>query len=167
MSRCGERSTDVLLYLDNALSGQELENFRAHLVDCSDCRELLDQELALSSLLHDARPLYVAPQALRARVAVAVEQVSAVTPSSDRSGRTRMQKLTSWPEGFFRAALNWKLLGAMTLVLVLTLVFIPGAAQRVRAKDYVQAAAARLLPRFTEVTGTAHCPSNTGPARPR
>jgi len=38
MSRCEERTSDILLYLDNALSGQKLEDFRAHLAVCSNCR---------------------------------------------------------------------------------------------------------------------------------
>ena len=142
MSRCEERTSDILLYLDNALTGQELEDFRAHLVVCANCWERLEEELALSSLLRKARPLYLAPQALRARVAAAAEQISARAPVSDRSGRTRMQKLTRWPGDFTRPALSWKLLAAMTLVLILTLVFIPGSVQRVRAKDYVEAATA-------------------------
>jgi anti-sigma factor RsiW len=53
-----------------------------------------------------------------------------------------MQKLTRWLGDFTRPALNWKLLAAITLVLILTLVFIPGTVQRVRAKDYVEAATA-------------------------
>ena len=115
MSRCEEHTADILLYLDNALTGQELEDFRAHLAVCANCWERLEEELALSSLLRKARPLYLAPEALRARVAAAAEQVSARAPLSDRNGRTRTQKFTRWLEDFTRPALNWKLLAAMTL----------------------------------------------------
>ena len=85
MSRCEEHTGDILLYLDNALTGQELEDFRAHLAVCANCWERLEEELALSSLLRKARPLYLAPQALRARVAAAAEKISARAPLSERS----------------------------------------------------------------------------------
>jgi anti-sigma factor RsiW len=141
MSRCEERASDILLHLDNALTGQKLENFRAHLASCSDCRERLEEELALSSLLREARPLYLAPQALRARIAAATtEQASGFSPAADRSRKTRMQNLTRWWRDVTQPAFSWKPLAAMTLVLVLSLVFIPGAVERVRAMDYVKAA---------------------------
>jgi anti-sigma factor RsiW len=141
MSHCDERSTDILFYLDNALTGQKLEDFRAHLAGCSNCRERLEEELALSSLLHATRPLYLAPEVFRARVAAATaEQASATSPLSNRSGRMRMQRFMRWSGDSIQPAFGWKLLATMTLVLVLSLVFIPGAVQRVRAKDYVEAA---------------------------
>jgi anti-sigma factor RsiW len=141
MSRCEDRTSDILLYLDNALTGQKLEDFRAHLAVCSNCREHLEEELALSSLLREARPLYLAPRALRARVAAAAtEQDSGFSPASDRSRKTRMQNLTRWSRDVIQPVFSWKPLTAMTLVLVLGLVFIPGAVERVRATDYVEAA---------------------------
>ena len=141
MNRCEERTSEILHYLDNALTGQKLEDFRAHLAVCSNCRERLEEELALSSLLRDARPLYSAPQALRARVAAAATvQASASSPASDRSRKTQVQNLTRWWRDVTQAAFRWKTLAAMTLVLVLSLVFIPGAVERVRAMDYVKAA---------------------------
>jgi anti-sigma factor RsiW len=141
MSRCEERTSDILLYLDNALTGQKLEDFRAHLAVCSNCRERLEEELALSSLLREARPLYLAPQALRARVAAAVtEQASASAPASDRSRKTHMQNSTRWWREVIQVAFSRKPLAAMTLVLVLSVVFIPGAVERVRAMNFVEAA---------------------------
>jgi Putative zinc-finger len=72
MSRCDERTSDILLYLDDALTGQKLDDFLAHLAVCADCRERLEEERALSSLLRETRPLYPVPQALRTRVAAVV-----------------------------------------------------------------------------------------------
>ena len=141
MSRCEERTSDILLYLDNALSGQKLEDFRAHLAICSNCRERLEEEQALSSLLRKARPLYLAPQALRARVAVAaIEQDSGLSPAADRSRKTRIQNLTRWWRDVTQPAFSWKPLAVTMLILVLSLLFIPGAVERVRATDYVEAA---------------------------
>ena len=141
MSRCEERTSDILLYLENALTGQKLEDFRAHLAVCSNCRERLEEELALSSLLREARPLYLAPQALRARVAAAAaEQASVSSPASDRSRKTRVQNLERWWRDVTQPAFSWKPLAAMVLALVLSLLFIPGVVERVRATDYVEAA---------------------------
>ncbi len=141
MNRCEERASDILLYLDNALTGQKLEDFRAHLAGCSDCGERLEEERALSCLLREARPLYLVPLTLRARIAAAAtEQDSGLSPASDHSRKTRMQNLTRWWRDGTRTVFSWKPLAAMTLVLVLSLVFTPGAVERVRARDYVEAA---------------------------
>ncbi len=141
MSHCDERTTDILLYLDNALTGQRLEDFCAHLAGCSNCRERLYEELALTSVLRKTRPLYLAPQTLRARVAAAVtQQASAGSPIPDQSGKKRTQKLPRWLRDVARPVFAWKPLVAMTVVLALSLVFIPGCVRRVRANDFVEAA---------------------------
>jgi anti-sigma factor RsiW len=140
MSHCDERSTDILLYLDNALTGQRLEDFRPHLAGCSNCRERLKEELTLTSLLRETRPLYLAPQALRERVAAAAQQAFAGSPPSDRSRETRMEKLTRWFRDVTPLVFGWKPLVAVTLVFILSLVFSPGAVQRERANNFVEAA---------------------------
>jgi anti-sigma factor RsiW len=141
MSRCEQRTSDILLYLDNALTGQKLEDFRVHLAVCSNCREHLEEELALSSLLREARPLYLAPEALRARVAeVTSLQASASPPIFNGSYKTHIENLKRWSPDVIRLAFSWKPLTVMTLVLVLSLVSIPGAVERARATDYVEAA---------------------------
>lgn len=141
MSRCDERAIDILLYLDHALTGQKLAEFRAHLAECGDCRERLDEELALSSLLRETRPLYPAPEALRARVAaVAAQQVSANASRTARSRKMRIQNWKRWSGDVLRPAFRWKPLAVMTVVLVLSGVFVPGAVQRLRATDYIEAA---------------------------
>src|SRR5260370_41283578 len=97
MTNCDECSLDILLYLDNALTGQKLEDFREHLADCSVCREHLEEELALSSLFREARPLYLAPEALRARItAAATEHATAVSQASVCSHETRLQNVMRW-----------------------------------------------------------------------
>src|SRR6266404_3308310 len=141
MRSCDECGLDILLYLDKALTGRKLEDFRAHLEGCCDCKERLEEERALSSLLRETRPLYFAPQALRARiVAIATEQITGLSRASVGSRKTRTQDLTRWLLGLSRPAFRWKPLAAMTLVLVLGLVLVPDAVQRVRASEYVEAA---------------------------
>jgi anti-sigma factor RsiW len=68
MNPCNGNSVDILHYLDNELSGQELDEFRTHLKGCADCQALLEEEQELSHILHRSRPLYPAPAALRACV---------------------------------------------------------------------------------------------------
>ena len=74
MNRCDEHAADILLYLSDALTGQRLDEFREHLASCPDCSAQLEEELALSSLLRKSRPLYSAPETLRARVAATLVQ---------------------------------------------------------------------------------------------
>jgi mycothiol system anti-sigma-R factor len=141
MTNCDEYSLDILLYLDKALTGQKLEDFRAHLADCSDCRERLEEERALSRLLRETRPLYLAPQALRARIAAATtEKTATVSRSSVSNRKMRMHNSRRWLLDLGQSAFRWKPLMALTLVFLLGLVFIPDAVQRVRATDYVEAA---------------------------
>lgn len=72
-----ERITEIiLLFLDHALIDPELEDFRSHLTYCSACRERLEEQRILSTMLHEVRPLYVAPLGLRERVAAAAKQGS-------------------------------------------------------------------------------------------
>jgi anti-sigma factor RsiW len=139
MNRCDECSTDILLYLDNALTGQKLEDFRTHLAVCADCRSRLEEEQALSSLLRETRPLYLAPQALRARIAAAAGEQA--TRASVCGRKTRLHDFTRCLLDLGQPAFRWKPLAATTLVFVLGLVFIPDAVQRLRATDYVEAAA--------------------------
>jgi anti-sigma factor RsiW len=141
MKSCDECSLEILLYLDSVLAGRKLEGLRAHLAVCSGCRERLEEERALSSLLRETRPLYFAPRALRGRiVAAATEQITGLSRASVGSRKRRTQDLTRWLLGLRRPAFLWKPLAAMTLPLVLGLVFVPDAVQRVRATDYVEAA---------------------------
>jgi len=142
MRNCDECSLDILFYLDCALAGQKLEDFRAHLAVCSDCRERLEEERALSHLLHEARPLYPTPPELRALIAAAAkEQDTAVSRSSVYGRKTRLRNFTRWLLDLGQSAFHWKPLAVITLVFVLGLVFIPDAVQRVRATDYIEAAA--------------------------
>jgi mycothiol system anti-sigma-R factor len=79
MKDCYDYSATIQLYLDRELSGQDLEDFRAHLEECEACRTELEAEERLSSLLHRSRPLYSAPDALRARVMRAAESFPSTT----------------------------------------------------------------------------------------
>jgi anti-sigma factor (TIGR02949 family) len=79
MKGCDEYSATIQLYLDRELSDQDLEAFRAHLERCTGCGMELEAEERLSALLRRSRPLYCAPDALRARVRKAVESSPSIT----------------------------------------------------------------------------------------
>ena len=68
MKSCDACRACIQLYLDNELSNRDQEVFRLHLEECEACRTELEAEEALSRLLHQARPLYSAPDVLRERV---------------------------------------------------------------------------------------------------
>jgi mycothiol system anti-sigma-R factor len=141
MNRCDEHAADILLYLRDELTGQKLDEFRDHLASCPDCRAQLEEELALSSLLRKSRPLYSAPETLRARVAATVVQelsTSAGVPVP--VGATRLQGFLRWLSDTGKRAFGWKPVAATILLFVLGLIFVPDAAQRVRAAAYVEAA---------------------------
>jgi hypothetical protein len=51
MKPCDDLNVDLLRYLDNDLSEQEVKYFRAHLNTCAFCQGRLEQERALSRSL--------------------------------------------------------------------------------------------------------------------
>jgi mycothiol system anti-sigma-R factor len=74
---CDGGSQSILRYLDQELCGQELLQFRTHLVECATCKQEIDAEEELSRLLHRSQPLYAAPAGLRDRVLGAIGEPAA------------------------------------------------------------------------------------------
>ena len=130
---------NVLLYLDNELRGQELEDFRAHLSGCVACREQLEEEQEFSNFLHRSRPLYTAPDELRAFV-IAAQHVSVSGQLWDRLRRhvLRLVRQPLWNSKF--AVYPWRALAAIALVFVLGMMFIPTIASNARAATYIDTA---------------------------
>jgi mycothiol system anti-sigma-R factor len=139
MNTCEEHSHNVLLYLDNELRGQELENFRAHLAGCVACREQLEAEQEFSDLLHRSRPLYTAPDKLRARV-IAAQHASISHRTPDRLRKRVLRLLKPSLPTPKSPVFPWSALAAMALVFVLGMVFIPTIARHARAATYVDTA---------------------------
>jgi mycothiol system anti-sigma-R factor len=139
MNTCQEHSHNVLLYLDNELRGQELENFCAHLADCVACREQLQEEQEFSNLLHRSRPLYTAPSELRTRV-IAAQDISLSGQTPDRL-RGRLSRFFRQPlQNAKFAVYPWRALAAIALVLVLGMIFIPTIVSNARAATYIDTA---------------------------
>jgi mycothiol system anti-sigma-R factor len=134
---CDEYAVAALRYIDNDLEGEELENFRSHLDSCANCRAHVEREKALSQLLHQSRPLYSAPAALRARVNAAAAQIAASAPT-----RPLYQRIF---QALSRTALripSLRVLVPATVVIAFCLAFVPNIVRNVRAASYVETAAA-------------------------
>jgi anti-sigma factor RsiW len=142
MSACDPYGLQIWRYLDGRLQGQDLSDFRAHVNHCAKCRVSLKEEQSLSQLLQRSRPLYSAPQALRARVEAAVELYVDPKPAGGsfvelvfRALRgevaTRRQYLTRL--GIFAATIA---------IIAMFVAFVPTFQRNVRAANYVKTAIA-------------------------
>ena len=140
MSPCDEVSLKALRYLDDRLQGQELRDFRAHLEVCPNCRASVETERALSRLLHRSRPLYSAPPALRARVAVAVEKHSGPILARENFYKRLLRSVGNGFADPVRRVVRLRLLAATLAVTAMLLAFVPSAVRQLRAADYVETA---------------------------
>jgi hypothetical protein len=141
MNRCDEYATKTLRYLDNDLEGRELEDFLSHVKSCASCQELLEAEKELSATLQRSRPFYLAPAALRDRVAEAVL----------RATSNRVQDSARWHaprfqgkdvSGTLQRFANWRVLAPAAVVIALCLAVVPNVERRVQAASYVETAVA-------------------------
>jgi mycothiol system anti-sigma-R factor len=145
MTDCDDDSATIQLYLDKELSGQELENFHAHLEECETCRTKLEAEAELSALLHRSRPLYSAPAALRERV-IQVTQAAESSPSTTRYAPFRRRGIATFLALPFHAAgrrgHNWLPLVAAILLVAASLPLIPRILRQSNANTYIETAIA-------------------------
>src|ERR1700675_1937519 len=141
MNSCDD-SVNILRYLDNELSGAELETFHAHLQSCPTCKVRLEEEQAFSSVLRRPRPFYRAPEELRSQVSEILKQHLAAGDTEGIYERGFLRILqrpfpNRWPH-----LLSWDMLVTALMVVVLCLSFAPGVVRRVRAASYVETAIA-------------------------
>ena len=143
MNGCDEYALKTLRYLDNDLEGQELEDFLSHLDFCASCREQLEAEKEFSATLHQTRPLYSAPQALRDRV----EAVALQSPAFNRvqdSARSRASQIRGEQlSGSLRRLASWQVLAPGAIAVALCLAIAPNIERRVQAATYVETAVAK------------------------
>ncbi|HTF65241.1 MAG TPA: hypothetical protein VK638_21420 [Edaphobacter sp.] len=144
MKGCDDYSATIQIYLDWELSGQDFDDFPAHLEECEACRTELEADERLSALLHRSRPLYSAPDALRARVMQAAESFNSTTSYAPVHVRRRIATASAWPlRAAGRGAHYWgALVATMFLVAAAGLLLLPGIMQRSRANSYIEAAVA-------------------------
>jgi mycothiol system anti-sigma-R factor len=143
MNGCGDYGTTIQLYLDGELSGRDLEEFRAHLEECEVCQAELAAGQELTDLLHRSRPLYSAPEALRAEVMRRLEAApSSAADAPPQRLRKRILKILAWPsQSKSPRSHSWALVAAILLV-VAGLLPVPGILRRANANSYVEAAVA-------------------------
>jgi mycothiol system anti-sigma-R factor len=143
MKGCDDYSATIQLYLDRELSGQDLEDFRAHLEECEACRTELEAEEKLSALLHRWRPLYSAPAALRVRVMQTAESFS----STAAHGPVHVRKpfataLAHSLQSAIRRSPNWTAVAAAILLVGAGLLLVPRFQRQVSADSYIETAVA-------------------------
>jgi anti-sigma factor RsiW len=131
---------NIPLYLDHELSGQELEDSRLHLRECDSCRTELEMEQELSELLHRAKPLYTASEALRARVASTLAPKTSTSLPAPRTWLGRLADLFA-PSSISASPLpNWRVVAVGLVLVIVGFTFVPSVLQQVRAADYVDTA---------------------------
>jgi mycothiol system anti-sigma-R factor len=143
MKGCDDYSATIQLYLDQELSGEDLEDFRAHLEDCEACRTELEAEEKLSALLRRSRPLYSAPDALRARVMQAAESLPSATTSAPVHPSKPIATASAKPLQSARGrGPIWLAFVAAIVLVTAGLLLLPGILRQFRAQSYIETAVA-------------------------
>lgn len=143
MKCCDDYHATIQLYLDNELSGQDLEDSRAHLEECEACRAALEAEERLSALLHRSRPLYHAPDALRERVMQAAQSFPPSTRYADVRIRKRITRIFARPvQSATWGVSHWGVLVASILLVAASLLLVRGILRQSSANSYIETAVA-------------------------
>ena len=144
MKDCGgDYGATIELYLDKELIGPDLEEFRAHLDKCAACQSELEVREELFRLLHRSRPLYSAPDALRARVMRITELLPSSAPYTPPRLRRRILRVLARPvQSAGHGVRYWPMLVAAILLVAAGLLPIPGILRQVSANSYIEAAVA-------------------------
>lgn len=138
MKGCEDYSATIHTGFDKELSGPDLEDFLAHLKGCETCRNELEAEESLSSLLQRSRPLYSAPDALRDRIIQAAESLHAPVPFTKRIASV----FSGPPRSAPRRALNRLAFVAAILVATVGSLVVPGIVRQSSANSYIESAIA-------------------------
>ena len=143
MKGCDDYGATIQLYLDRELCGPDLDDFRAHLKKCEACRKEFEAEERLSVVLHRSRPLYSAPDALRARV---MQTAKSFPPTASLPAvrlSKRVATILAWPlQAAGRGAHNCGALVAAIPLVAGGFLILPGIMQRSHANSYIAAAIA-------------------------
>ena len=136
MKGCDDYSATIHTGHDRELSGPDLEEFLAHLTGCATCRAEFEAEESLSSLLQRSRPLYTAPDALRARIIQAAESLHAPISFRKRIASFVSRPLHSAP----RTLSNRLAFVAAILVIGASSLVVPAILRQASANSYIEAA---------------------------
>ncbi len=127
-------------YLQNQLSGEELEQFQAHLATCQDCTAELQQERALSAVLRQSSPLYEAPaecvERVRELLAEHHTEWPAMLAPQSRVALANNRRLLRLPGLVNR----WRVLIPGVVAIALCLFIVPILVRQARADSYINEA---------------------------
>jgi len=141
MKDCDDYTASIRVYLDKRLSAGDLEDFRSHLEECEACRLELEAEERLSALLHRARPLYVASDALRKRVMSAVELSDSSAGSAIIHQRQNAMTVGARQGQSARhRTRNWVAWIAAVFLVSASFMLVRGNLKRTSANSYIEAA---------------------------
>jgi anti-sigma factor RsiW len=143
VNSCEGHRVNILLFVHEELKGQELENFHTHLANCAECRALLEEEEALSRLLHRSRPLYSAPKSVHDRVSAVMSHYGPAPDSASKPFRPRVLDFLHqipWKPSY--RPLGWWGLLAVAPVIALFFILVPAFLREVHAASYVETALA-------------------------
>ena len=97
MSCCEERTSQIDLYLDDELRGDELETFNRHVRECGSCRkELVDRQRFLEQV-RAAGPLYAPSPKFRTEMARLLAASATSPGSADLLGARQLAALVGGP----------------------------------------------------------------------
>ena len=111
MNSCERHSLRLMLHLDGELDVGEQRLVRAHLETCGACRNAFRRERLFRKGIRRRRPLYAAPDALRARVASLVDTRRAMPPAAE--ARRASGRAPSSAAGHLRAVSGVALLAVV------------------------------------------------------
>ena len=135
MSICAGRSSQIQLYLDNELTGSDMEEFLAHLEYCTSCQSAMEEAETFSRRLAQARPLMVAPAALRERIANLAATQAALKPEMPLHESNVL--VTSFHKKTLRYALA---LAAMLFLVISGLLLVPRLRVESNANSFIATA---------------------------
>jgi anti-sigma factor RsiW len=141
MNSC-DNAVNILRYLDNELSGEELETFRVHLEGCRICQVRLEEERTFSRFLHRTRPLYRAPEGLRHQVSEILKQFPGADDGAPRAYEGPLRILQRRLLNRWSHLPSWSLWTPALVAVSLCLIFVPRVVRRVHAAGYVETAVA-------------------------
>jgi anti-sigma factor RsiW len=101
MMQCREFGARIDYYLDNELSGDELEAFTTHLERCPTCNEELAERHSFLLRLRSAGPLYTSSPTLRRQVESIIAGQTAATPVKGFALYRKIERLLNREEGGF------------------------------------------------------------------
>jgi anti-sigma factor (TIGR02949 family) len=106
-SCCTEHETNVQLYVDGELTGDDREEFLAHLARCAECTAAVRDAESFSRLVRSARSSVVAPESLRNAVLKTIERAEI--------NQTGLKPVARRTRSVF---LNWSIAAAAAIMLV-------------------------------------------------